>query len=75
MKGEDSAEAKIKSFDEVRAETVQRDFCLFVIKNLFQRFDFVFFPDPPEVQIHGGQSGLKEKKAEVAGLHLHPRSI
>ena len=35
MKGEDSAEAKIKSFDEVRAETVQRDFCLFVIKNLF----------------------------------------
>ena len=44
MKGEDSAEAKIKSFDEVRAETVQTDFCLFVIKDLFKRFDVVFIP-------------------------------
>ena len=74
MKGEDSAEAKIKSFDEVRAETTKH-YCPFVIKTLFKRFDFVFFSDPPEVQIHGGQSGLKEKKAEVAGLHLHHRSI
>ena len=75
MKGEDSAEAKIKSFDEVRAKKIQGDYRPFVIKDLFKRFDFVFFPDPPEVQIHGGQSGLKEKKAEVTGLHLHPRSL
>ena len=75
MKGEDSAEAKIKSFDEVRAKTVQRDYCPFVIEDLFQRYDFCLFPDPPEVQIHGGQSGVKEKKAEVIGLHLHPRSL
>ena len=44
MKGEDSAEAKIKSFDEVRAKKVQRNYCPFVIKDIFKRFDFCLFP-------------------------------
>ena len=72
MKGEESAEAKIKSFDEVISKFVLKS-CRPVLstsgltRHLLRKVDLPLSPDSPEVQIHGEQSRLPEKKAESSG--------
>ena len=65
MKGEESAEAKIKSFDEVKKQFP----FLICLTGCLQNQDnsSCLSPDSPEVQIHGEQPSLPEKKAESTG--------
>ena len=68
MKGEESAEAKIKSFDEVISKFYLKIMSTSRLpRHLNRKVDPMFPPDSPEVQIHGEQSRLPEKKAEITG--------
>ena len=65
MKGEESAEAKIKSFDEVKKQFLFLICLLGCLQN--QDNSSSLSSDSPEVQIHGEQPGFPEKKAESTG--------
>ena len=69
MKGEESAEAKIKSFDEVK---MQFDFLVVFLR--IKTIHYFLCPDSPEVQIHGEQPCLPEKKAENTGGEFELRA-